>query len=57
MKRVADRVCVMAVLSAGTTTGSNSTATGTSSSCPDGTFRWTAPSGRSYATEPTRYPV
>ena len=25
--------------------------------CPDGTFRWTAPSGRSYATEPTRYPV
>jgi hypothetical protein len=24
---------------------------------PDGTFRWTAPSGRSYQTEPTRYPV
>ena len=24
---------------------------------PDGTFRWTAPSGRSYDTEPTRYPV
>jgi hypothetical protein len=24
---------------------------------PDGTFRWTTPAGRSYATEPTRYPV
>jgi hypothetical protein len=24
---------------------------------PDGTFRWTAPSGRSYDTEPTRYPI
>ena len=23
---------------------------------PDGTFRWTTPSGRSYITEPTRYP-
>jgi hypothetical protein len=24
---------------------------------PDGTFRWTTPSGRDYTTEPTRYPV
>jgi hypothetical protein len=24
---------------------------------PDGTFRWTTPSGRSYDTEPTRYPM
>jgi hypothetical protein len=24
---------------------------------PDGTFRWTTPSGRIYTTEPTRYPV
>jgi len=24
---------------------------------PDGTVRWTAPSGRSYTTEPTRYPI
>ena len=24
---------------------------------PDGTFRWTAPSGRQYATERTRYPI
>jgi hypothetical protein len=24
---------------------------------PDGTFRWTTPSGRSYITEPTRYPI
>jgi hypothetical protein len=24
---------------------------------PDGTFRWTTPAGRSYTTEPTRYPV
>jgi hypothetical protein len=24
---------------------------------PDGTFRWTTPCGRSYDTEPTRYPV
>jgi hypothetical protein len=24
---------------------------------PDGTFRWTTPSGRTYATEPTRYPI
>ena len=24
---------------------------------PDGTFRWTTPSGRSYDTEPTRYPI
>jgi hypothetical protein len=23
----------------------------------DGTFRWTTPSGRSYDTEPTRYPI
>jgi hypothetical protein len=24
---------------------------------PDGTFRWTTPAGRTYATEPTRYPI
>jgi hypothetical protein len=24
---------------------------------PDGTFRWTAPSGRQYTAEPTRYPI
>jgi len=24
---------------------------------PDGTFRWTTPSGRNYITEPTRYPI
>jgi hypothetical protein len=24
---------------------------------PDGTYRWTTPSGRTYTTEPTRYPV
>jgi Domain of unknown function (DUF222) len=24
---------------------------------PDGTFRWTTPSGRDYLTEPTRYPI
>jgi hypothetical protein len=24
---------------------------------PDGTFRWTTPSGRQYDTEPTRYPI
>jgi hypothetical protein len=24
---------------------------------PDGTFRWTTPTGRQYTTEPTRYPV
>jgi hypothetical protein len=24
---------------------------------PDGTFRWSTPSGRSYDTEPTRYPI
>jgi hypothetical protein len=24
---------------------------------PDGTFHWTAPSGRTYTTEPTRYPI
>jgi hypothetical protein len=24
---------------------------------PDGTFRWTTPSGRQYTTEPTRYPT
>jgi hypothetical protein len=24
---------------------------------PDGTFRWTTPSGRTYTTEPTRYPT
>ena len=23
---------------------------------PDGTFRWTTPAGRTYTTEPTRYP-
>jgi len=25
--------------------------------CPDGTFRWTTPAGRTYTTEPTRYPI
>ena len=24
---------------------------------PDGTFRWTTPSGRQYTTEPSRYPI
>jgi len=24
---------------------------------PDGTFRWTTPTGRTYTTEPTRYPI
>ena len=24
---------------------------------PDGIFRWTTPSGRTYTTEPTRYPI
>jgi hypothetical protein len=24
---------------------------------PDGTIRWTAPSGRTYTTEPTQYPI
>ena len=24
---------------------------------PDGTFTWTTPAGRTYATEPTRYPI
>jgi hypothetical protein len=24
---------------------------------PDGSVRWTAPSGRQYVTEPTRYPI
>ena len=24
---------------------------------PDGTFRWTTPAGRTYTTEPTRYPI
>jgi hypothetical protein len=24
---------------------------------PDGTFTWTAPSGRKYTSEPTRYPT
>ena len=24
---------------------------------PDGTFAWTTPAGRTYTTEPTRYPV
>ena len=30
---------------------------GTVDQLPDGTFRWTAPSGRTYTTEPTRYPI
>jgi hypothetical protein len=29
----------------------------TVSQLPDGTFRWTIPTGRQYTTEPTRYPV
>jgi hypothetical protein len=29
----------------------------TVSQLPDGTFRWTTPAGRSYDTEPTRYPI
>jgi len=24
---------------------------------PDGTYRWTTPAGRTYTTEPTRYPI
>ena len=29
----------------------------TVSQLPDGTFRWTTPTGRHYTTEPTRYPI
>ena len=29
----------------------------TVSQLPDGTFRWTTPTGRTYTAEPTRYPV
>ena len=56
-RRAAGRVCVMAVRSAGTTTGSSSTRGGRSTSSTPGTFRWTTPSGRQYTTEPTRYPI
>src|SRR5271165_4420377 len=51
-------ICVAAarILSAATTTGSNSTPDGRPTSSPTGTFQWTTPSGRQYVTEPTRYP-
>jgi len=29
----------------------------TADQLPDGTFRWTTPAGRTYTTEPTRYPI
>ena len=50
-------VCATAVPSAATTTGSSSTRNGTVDQLPDGTFRWTTPAGRTYTTEPTRYPI
>jgi hypothetical protein len=31
--------------------------TGLEGGIPDGTFRWTSPSGRTCTTEPTRYPI
>ena len=39
------------------TTGSSSSPDGPSSQLADGTFRLTTPAGRSYDTEPTRYPI
>ena len=42
--------------SAGTTTGSSSTLRWKADQLPDGTVRWTTPSGRQCVTEPTRYP-
>ncbi len=45
------------IRSAGTTTGSNSPPRWKVEQIPDGTFRWTTPSGRQYVTEPTRYPI
>ena len=46
-----------AARSAGTTTGSSSSPGWKVDQLPDGTFRWTTPAGRSYDTEPTRYPI
>ena len=57
MKRAAGPACATADPNAGTTIGSNSTPGGRSNNSPDGTFRWTTPSGRQYLTEPTRYPI
>ena len=47
----------MAARSAVMTTGSSSSPGWTVDQLPDGTFRWTTPAGRSYDTEPTRYPI
>ena len=47
----------MAAQSAVTTIGSSSTPRWKVDQLPDGTFRWTTPAGRTYTTEPTRYPI
>ena len=50
-------VCATATPNAATTTASSNTPAGTPNSFRDGYVRWTAPSGRQYVTEPTRYPI
>jgi len=55
-KRAAEPACATADPNAGMSTGSNSTRWNVEQITP-GTFRWTAPSGRQYTTEPTRYPI
>ena len=57
MRRAAGPVCATRARSAGMTTGSSSSPGWKVDQLPDGTFRWTTPAGRSYDTEPTRYPI
>ena len=54
---VAERVCVTAVRSVGTTIGSSRIPGGTSISFPTAPSGGPPPSGRRYTTEPTRYPI
>ena len=57
MRWVGGRACATPARSAGTTTGSSSTPGWTVDQLPDGTFTWTTPAGRTYTSEPTRYPI
>ena len=57
MRQAAGRACVTGAQNVATTIGSSSTPKWKVDQLPDGTFRWTTPAGRTYDTEPTRYPI
>ena len=56
-KQAAGPVCATPARSVVTTTGLKQHPRWKVDQLPDGTFRWTTPAGRTYTTEPTRYPI